>query len=183
MAGLSCHAHAFTVNTTLSTFSCPSAAIQINSDNYCTGSDGSYTKRPVYLGPVIKCAISATTTLSYTFADASLALGAENVLNPNSWILFYAMDKGITMTIDGVRVETASSISTNTLYTLPLAFPPTTATFTNPGPLSATIILPSIFVAAPSENIKDQTSAIVGTTILAMTFLCILAGARFSRER
>jgi hypothetical protein len=132
---------------------------------------------------VIKCVISATTTLSYTFADASLALGAENVLNPNSWVLYYAMDNGITMTIDGVSVETASSTSTNTLYTLPLAFPPTTVTFTNSGPLSATIILPSIFVAAPSENIKDQTSAIVGTTILSIVFVCIIAGARYSRER
>lgn len=164
---------AYTIDTNRE-FQCPN--MELSSIAGYTDSSGSYIKTPVYLGPVFTCAVAKMSNMTFYFSPASLGLGADYKmeLSPTTWTMFYGMNANVEMHFNDRKLNSTMM----GLSALPLKTPPTTVVFANLDSVDQKIILPSIFVTVPTTVGRDMTSSIIGTTVLSITFLAMVAGFR-----
>lgn len=160
-------ARAYTINTQKN-FTC--AKMELSSINGYRDEGGDYIDLPSYIGPLYTCTIAKNTSLTYYFANPSLGLGYNTFSSPSSWTIFFGMDEGVTFFYNTYSVNGTSFFESRLIKS-----PPLFVTYVNSGSSDSMLFLPSIFVAVQSTSGQSKTGAIIGTTVLAITFVAVLA--------
>lgn len=126
--------------------------------------EGTFVPAPEWIFPVYACDLIGPINMTYTFAAPSLGLG--------KWTLFYGGTSVLQMQLDAKTVESVPGLNGIQIANRPLNI---TYRITE---AKARIYLPSYYVSVPVNSFHANTSAIVGTIVLTVVFLAIIAGMR-----
>lgn len=125
--------------------------------------DGNVVPTPEWIFPVYACDLIGPINITYTFAAPSLGLG--------KWTLFYGGTSVLKMQLESSIFESVPGLNGLSISTRPL-------NITYRVDTSTTVYLPSFYVSVVVNSTPVNTSAIIGTIVLTVVFLAIIAGMR-----